>query len=143
MPLLRVPIRCYGFSLGKVKESCLRAWEVGLPVKRKRTQLGTAPLPSVKDHWVPPFFPTSLFSSPSTLPFPHSPLSRRFGCSATGQWSSEQPGGGGGRGRGHCDRKRRAQVGHFRGKISSPLDLKRTKPAKQAISFVSDEEDQP
>lgn len=72
MPLLRVPIRCYGFSLGKVKESCLRAWEVGLPVKR-RTQLRTAPLPSVKDHWVPPpFFPNLLLLFSFHPPF--SPL---------------------------------------------------------------------
>lgn len=66
-----------------------------------------------------------LFSS--SPPFSHSSLTRRPGCWATGQWSSAQPGGGGGRG--HCDRKLRAQVGHFRGKISSPLDLERTKAA--------------
>lgn len=74
MPLLRVPIRCYGLSLGKVKESCLRAWEVGLPVKRRRIQLGTAPLPSVKDHWVPPFFPNLLLLFSFHPPFSFSPL---------------------------------------------------------------------
>lgn len=126
MPLPRVPIRCEEFSPAKVKESCFQAWEVGLPVQRRGTQLGTAPLPSSEDHWVPPF-PNLLPLFSSHPPFSHSPLTRKPGCSTTRQWSSTQPGGGGGRG--HCDRKRRAQVGHFGGKISSPLDWERTKPA--------------
>lgn len=67
MPLPRVPIRCEGFSLAKVNESCFQAWQVGLPVRRRGTHLGTAPLPKTTRS---PLYPTSSLSSPPTLPFP-------------------------------------------------------------------------
>lgn len=63
-------------------------WEVCLPVQRRGAQLGNCvPPPSVEDHGVSPLFPTSFVSS-SRPPFSHSPLTRRPGCSATGQGSS-------------------------------------------------------
>ena len=116
------------FQPGQGEGKLLPSWEVGLPLRRRTgTRQRTAPLPSLEDHCTPSPFPNLLPLFSSHPPFSHSPLTRKPGCSATGQWSSTQPGGGGGRG--HCDRKRRVQVGHFGGKISSPLNWERTKPA--------------
>ena len=120
------------FQPGQGEGKLLPSWEVGLPLRRTGSRQRLPPwkgthLPSLEDHRTPSPFPNLLPRFSSHLPISHSPLTRKPGCSAPGPRSSTQPGGGAGRG--HCDRKRRAQVGHFGGKISSPLDWERTKPA--------------
>lgn len=132
VPPPRVPIRCCGLSLAKVKESCFPRLGSGFAGQAEGRSAGKRS-PTLRRS--PPGLPLS--QPPPGLPLP-TPPTRRPGCSAAGQWSSARPGGGGGRG--HGDGKRRAQLGHFGGKISSSSDLKGQ--SRQATSFVSHEEHQ-